>query len=86
MGNGAGTHGAGFERDVQVAAVKPAGAALRQRPPDRQHLGVRSRIAEFAHAIALGGEHLPVLDDHRAYRRLVIGCRLLGKGEGEVHG
>src|SRR6185312_16035476 len=47
--------------------------------------GMGGGVVEGAHAVALGGEHLAIPDDHRADRRLAIGGRLGGEGKGEVH-
>src|SRR5262249_43891870 len=45
-------HGAGLERDVEIAVGEPLAAERRCRPPDRHHLGMRGRIALGEGAVA----------------------------------
>ncbi len=86
VGDGAGAHGAGFERDVQVATIEPAGAAGGQGSADGHEFGVGGGIGELAHAIALGGEDAPALHDHGTHRCLARFGGFGGEIEGEVHG
>src|SRR6185437_3462735 len=77
MGHRARAHGAGFERDIEIAAVEPPGAARFQRSPDRQHFGVGGWIVELTHAVAGRGKHDAVLDNRGAHWRFACGRGLL---------
>src|SRR3546814_2618490 len=66
VGDRAGAHRAGFERDIEVAAVEPFIAKLGRRHANRDDFGVRGRVVRFARAIVTFGDNRAILDDHRA--------------------
>ncbi len=68
MGDGAGAHGAGLERDIEIAAIEAAGAADGKRGADGEEFGVGGGVGELAHAVALGGEDAVAFDDDGADR------------------
>ena len=85
VGDGAGTHGAGLERHIEVAAIEPAGATHGERRPDGEELGMGGGIVQLAHAVAFGGQHAVACNDHGPDRGLT-GCGGgFGEGEGLVH-
>lgn len=91
--DGPGAHGARLQRDVKIAAIKPPGATRGKCGPNRQHFGVGSGIAQFAHAIGRGGNDLPIFHNYRTNRCLAIfgggGSKLEGGfhwAVGVVHG
>src|SRR5580698_9694583 len=64
-----GAHRAGFERDIEVAAVELLLTEPRRRLAQHQHLGVRGRIALALDPIAGGGDHHVVRPDHHGADR-----------------
>ena len=55
--NGRRAHGAGFERDVEVAPDKPLGGQGAAGLANGKNFGVRRRIVIGEHAVAGGGQH-----------------------------
>ncbi len=86
MGDGAGAHGAGLERHIEVAAVEPAGAADFESGTDGEEFGMGGGVAHGLHAVAFGGKDAFTLDDHGTDRRFADGGGFGGEREGEVHG
>ena len=83
-----GAHGAGFQRDVDVAVDEPRRAPFGRGGADGKHLGVRRRVVRGFHPIAGACQHrarAPV-DHHRAYGHFAPRARRLGFCHGEVHG
>ena len=63
-----------------------------RQPPRRsgrlaqgQHLGVRGGIGAQLALVARGRDHLPLADDHRADRDVVVLRRPLGLAQREAH-
>ena len=69
-GDRARAHGAGLERDIEVAVVEPFGAERGRSRPDRDHLGMSRRIAVGQGAIAGAGDDGAVAHDDAADRHL----------------
>ena len=82
----AGAHGAGLESDVHSATFQsPAllsGGGLSQR----DHLGMRHRVAPGLPAVVPATDHLPGAHNHRAHRNLSGGSRETGLVESQPHG
>ena len=78
-------HGAGLERHVEIAVGQPLGAERGGGLPDRQHLGMRGRIAVAQGAVAGARDHGAVAHDHAADRHLVGGLRRRRLGERVIH-
>ncbi|GAA4749203.1 hypothetical protein GCM10023264_14330 [Sphingomonas daechungensis] len=79
------THGAGFERHPEGAAVEPGLAQGHGRMPDRDNFSVRRRIEASAHRIAGLGNDLFALGHDGAHRYLAIGRGLSSKVERATH-
>ena len=67
-------HGAGLERHVEIAVGQPLRAERGGRLPDRQHLGMRGRVAVAQGAVAGARDHRTVAHDHAADRHLAGGA------------
>ena len=83
-----GAHGAGFQRDVDVAVHEPRRAPFGRGGADGKHLGVRRRVAAGFHPVAGPRQHRPgaPIDHHRAHGHFAPVAGRLGFGHGEVHG
>ena len=57
-GDGRGAHGAGLERDIEIAAGEPLAAELGAGLPDGDELGVCGRVVELKRAVAGACQHL----------------------------
>ncbi len=84
-GNGARTHGAGLERDVEVAADQALRVQGRAGGANGQHLGMGRGIAILPRAIARRGDHHAVARDDGADRNFAPrrGCPGFIEGERE---
>ncbi len=81
----AGAHGAGLERDIEIAADEPFGAEFGRRLPDGEHFGMGRRIAIDDRAVAGDRDDGAAAHERRADRRLA-GCgRLAGGLESRRH-
>ena len=67
-GNRRRAHGAGFERHVEVGVAEALCRKRRGGIADRQHLGMRGRVVEFAGAVACLRDHRFAERDDRADR------------------
>jgi len=85
MSNRPGTHGAGLESHIEVAAIEPPGPSGRQRRTDRHQFGMGGGVGELPHAVALGGEDALALHHHGTHGRFAGGGGFCGEVEGEVH-
>ncbi len=78
-------HRAGLQRHEQRGSGQPL-AQLRTARADRQHLGMRGRIAQFPRPVAGPRQHLPAGgDQHRTHRHLAAGRRRLRLGQRRLH-
>jgi len=68
--DGAGAHRTGFERDIKVAIGEALGAERSACRTDRDHFGVRGRIAVGQRAVAGAGDDAAVMHDNAADRDL----------------
>src|SRR5271169_62459 len=66
--HGAGAHGAGFERDIEVAAVEAFSAERGGSLPDRDQFGMRGRIAVGKRAVPGPRDDFAGAHDHTADR------------------
>ena len=86
-GDRGGAHGAGLERDIEVAIGEPLAAELGAGGADGEQLGMRGRVAHGEGAVAGGCEHLAIGAHHHGADRHfaeVVGAHRLF--EGKVHG
>src|SRR5437868_2106741 len=74
--------GKSFRRGMDEGALN---AARGRRRPNRQHLGVRGRIAVAQRAVAPACEHRAVAHDHAADRHLAGFARRTRLGERVIH-
>ena len=81
----AAAHGAGLERDVEVAVDEPLAAERLGRAPDRHHLGMRGRIAVGQSATAGLRDDIAVAHDDAADRHLAGRRRGMRLVEREIH-
>src|SRR5580704_10104441 len=68
--DGARTHGAGLERDMEVAFGEPLAAERERGGPDRDYLAMGGRVAVGHGAIGRLRDHLAVAHYHAPYRHL----------------
>ena len=86
-GNGTSTHGAGFQRDVQIAIDQPLAADLARCFADYQHLGVGGRVFQFEGAVAGDGQNFAVIGHHGcAHRHFASRCGGMGLCQRKAHG
>ena len=91
VGDRAGAHRAGFERDPQITVLQPIVADRGGGGANRQHLGVRGRIVERARGVRRGRDDAAVEHHHRADRHFTGGtgggggieCGAHEKGHGD---
>ena len=87
MGDGAGAHGAGFERDVERAVFEVFFAALREGALEGDELGMLGGIAAGFDFVMGGGDELAAcIDDHGADGDFAEAGAGTGEGEGVLHG
>jgi len=76
-------HRARLQRDVEIGAVEPLRFLRRTGLADRQHLGMRRRIGQLAHAVAGAGEDRAVGRPHDGpHRHLAAHARGLSLRKG----
>src|SRR5215469_9256377 len=78
-------HGAGLERDVDVADVETLGAEPMGGVTDGDHLGVRRGVAFGQRAIAGARNHFLAAHQHTADRDLAASTGLTRLFEGHIH-
>ena len=83
-GNGAGAHGAGFQRRIEVAAGQPFVVEDFRARADDQHFGMGGRVMVLDGAISGAGENFAILDEAGANWRLAARRRRPRFGEGAV--
>ena len=87
MQHGTAAHGAGLQRHIQRAALKPVIAQSPSRFAQGQHLGMGRWVLGRERAVMTAAYDLPVLDDHSPHRHLATGggaARLLQRLVHEV--
>lgn len=86
-GNGRRAHGAGLQRDIEIATGEPFGAHSLRRRTNRQQFGMSRRIPQLEGAVARRGHNSPGrIRDGRAHRHLAAGRSRFGFGKGLLHG
>ncbi len=71
-----GAHGAGFQRDVEIAVRQPRRAFLGCCFPNNQYFRVGGGIVQFLGAVTFAGQNLPLfVDQYSAYGDFAPGCR-----------
>jgi hypothetical protein len=84
--NGAGTHGAWLQGDVQDTIIQAPGAERLGCLRDGDHLGVGGRIVQlFALIVTLSDDALLQGDYDGADGHLVFGGSAIGFGKGQFH-
>src|SRR5262249_6559395 len=78
-------HGAGLERDIEIALGKPLAAQRLRRRADRHHLRMRRRVSLRERPVAGLRDHLAVADDDAADRHLAGLTRHARLLEGGIH-
>ena len=73
MQHRASAHGAGFERDVELAIGQAVIAQPGRRSAQGNHLGVGGGVVRAHRMIAAGGNHFTVAHHHRTHRHFA--CR-----------
>src|SRR5262249_11525147 len=81
----AGAHGAGLERDIEVAIGEPLRADPFGSLTYGQHFRMRGRIAISQGAVARGCDHLVVPDDHAADRHFAGFAGGFGRLQRQIH-
>ncbi len=64
-------HGAGLERDIEIAIDKPVGLQCRRSGADSQQFGMGGGVGVLAHPVAAGSNNGSIPDDDRANRHFV---------------
>ena len=82
MGDRAGTHCARLEGDPQIAVLQPVPAERLGCGANRQHLGMRGRIAPLLDAVAVAGQQRPMSVAGGHHQHVLRG----GEGGGDDHG
>ena len=85
FGDGAGTHGTGFQGDMEIGAIE---AVRVQRPAglsQDEDFRVGCGIGVLAHTIAGCRHNLSLQHDHSAHRRFTASGGGLGLGECHLH-
>ena len=86
-GNGGGAHGAGFQRDEEVAVDQPLGAEDFRCGADRQQLGVRRGVLQFQGSVSgPGDDGARLVGHHRPHRHLATGGGGFGLAKGDFKG
>lgn len=65
-GNGTSAHGAGLQRDIQVAIRKPLGPELLASRSNDLHLGMGRGVAQFQRPVSVSRQNLTILYQNRA--------------------
>ena len=81
----AGAHGAGLQRDIEVAIDQPFGADGLGGLPNGQDFGMRGRVAVGQGPVAGGGDDLVVKDDHASDRHFAGFSGVFGRFERQIH-
>ena len=80
-----GAHRARLERHVEHAVEHPPAAERPGGLAQRDDLGVGGGVLAQLALVVPGGDHLAVVDDHRADRDVVVVQRALGLAQGQAH-
>ena len=83
--NRARTHGAGLQRDIEVAVDQPFGPDRLGRLPYRQDLGMRGRVAVGQRPVAGRGNHLVIPDDDAPDRNFAGFSGVFGRFQRQIH-
>ena len=78
MGNGPGAHGAGLQRDPEIAPLKPVIATLRHRRLQRQHFGMVQTVPVPPHPVLRQRDDVALGVGHRGGHRHFAGRRRRG--------
>ncbi len=87
QGNRLGAHGAGLERDIQIAVGQPRCGQFARRYPDRQQFRMGRRVTVLLDPVSRNGDYprRRPIDDHGADRHIPHRGGFPGCGEGLLH-
>jgi len=83
--DGGRAHGAGLERDIEIAIDQPLAADLVGGSTNGENFGVGGRIAIGESAVPGGGNDLAVPHDDAADRHLPGCAGVFGRFQGQIH-
>ena len=75
FGDRAGTHCAGFQRDMEIGAIEARLTLGLASGTQRQNLGMRRRVVVFTYPVSSGGNHHTLTHENRADRGFPSGHR-----------
>ena len=78
MEDGSGTHGAGFERDVEGAVCEAVVAKMKAGLAEGDDLGVGGGVTVSEDAVLAATDDLVSVDDDGAYGNLAVGFGVIG--------
>ena len=85
MQHGAAAHGAGFQRDKQLAFIEPVVSKGERCGAQCDDLGMRRRVMPINRCVPAGGNDLALPHDDRADRDLPLRSRFMSLREGQPH-
>src|SRR5579859_7939857 len=85
LNNGSGTHGAGFDCNIESTISKAIVPEFSSRPAQSQDLRVSGGIIQVARAVVRSRDHPSILDDDGAHRDFLLVESAPGLAQSQAH-